>query len=197
MLLVCTLLELPGDLIIILCMLWKVMSFFSLTYTSVSCLTSWHWYFFVYIPYRLCPEPYKLVHQNAVLPSDTDNFCVYLTSYALKQTNLYISKLSDLLHILIIFVCILYRLCPETDKLVHQKFVWLISYTDRFCAYITGYDLSQTNLYISKLFEHLGRMVFEEVDESDKYGFVITGVDSALGERLHFQQVTGVFSFVF
>ena len=52
-------------------------------------------------------------------------------------------------------------------------------------------------MYISKLFEHLGRMVFEEVDESDKYGFVITGVDSALGERLHFQQVTGVFSFVF
>ena len=63
--------------------------------------------------------------------------------------------------------------------------------------YLTGYDLNQTNLYISKLFEHLGRMVFEEVDESDKYSFVIIGVDSALGERLHFQQVTGVFSFVF
>ena len=63
--------------------------------------------------------------------------------------------------------------------------------------YLTGYDLNQTNLYISKLFEHLGRMVFEEVDESDKYSFVIIGVDSALGERLHFQQVSGVFSFVF
>jgi hypothetical protein len=52
-----------------------------------------------------------------------------------------------------------------------------------------GYDLNQVNLYITKLFEHLGCLVFEEVEDNEKYNFVITGVDSALGERLHFQQV--------
>ena len=59
--------------------------------------------------------------------------------------------------------------------------------------HLTGYDLSQVNLYISKLFEHLGSLVFEEVEDNDKYCFIITGVDSALGERLHFQQVTDLF----
>lgn len=54
---------------------------------------------------------------------------------------------------------------------------------------MAGYSLSQVNMYINKLFEHLGSLVFEEVDDNDKYGFIITGVDSALGERLHFQQV--------
>ena len=45
-------------------------------------------------------------------------------------------------------------------------------------------------MYISKLFEHLGCLVYEEVEENEKYNYVITGIDSALGERLIFQQVT-------
>ena len=164
--LVCTLFELPGDLIIIVYMLWKVMSFFSLTYTSVSYPTSWHWSF-------LCVQVMPWNRRTCTSES-CQTRCISWS-----------------------FFCAPYRSWPEPDELVHQKAVWPVSYIDRFSVYLTGYDLNQTNLYISKLFEHLGRMVFEEVDESDKYSFVIIGVDSALGERLHFQQVTGVFSFVF
>ncbi|KAK3108743.1 hypothetical protein FSP39_014630 [Pinctada imbricata] len=51
-----------------------------------------------------------------------------------------------------------------------------------------GYDLSQVNLYISKLFENVGSLVFEESEEEDRHRYTITGVMSALGERLDFNQ---------
>lgn len=54
----------------------------------------------------------------------------------------------------------------------------------------TGYDLNQVNLYINKLFENVGSIVFEEVEEEERYKFLITGVTSCLGERLEFNQVS-------
>lgn len=62
--------------------------------------------------------------------------------------------------------------------------------TTMYFPVCSGYDLSQVNLYISKLFENIGSLVYEEVDDSDKYNFVVTGVQSTLGEKLHFQQVS-------
>ena len=52
-----------------------------------------------------------------------------------------------------------------------------------------GYDLCQVNQYISKLFENVGSLVYEEAAETEKYNFIITGVQSELGEKLEFQQV--------
>ena len=49
--------------------------------------------------------------------------------------------------------------------------------------------MSQVNLFISKLFENVGSLVFEEADEEEKHRFTITGVMSALGEKLEFNQV--------
>lgn len=46
------------------------------------------------------------------------------------------------------------------------------------------------NLYINKLFENVGSIVFEEVEEEERYKFLITGVTSCLGERLEFNQVS-------
>ena len=48
------------------------------------------------------------------------------------------------------------------------------------------------NLYISKLLENVGCLVYEETDDSDKYSYIITGVQSTLGERLLFDQVCSV-----
>ncbi|XP_076457719.1 uncharacterized protein LOC143291635 isoform X3 [Babylonia areolata] len=75
----------------------------------------------------------------------------------------------------------------ERRRQIFPRFYFL-SMEDVLHIVCNGYDLNQVNLYISKLFEHLGSLVFEEVEDNDKYGFIITGVDSALGERLHFQQ---------
>lgn len=58
------------------------------------------------------------------------------------------------------------------------------------CLTHTGYDLNQVNLYINKLFENVGSIVFEEVEEEERYKFLITGVTSCLGERLEFNQVS-------
>lgn len=55
--------------------------------------------------------------------------------------------------------------------------------------YIAGYDLSQVNMYINKLFENVGSLVYDEVADNDKCNFMITGVQSSLGEKLEFQQV--------
>ncbi|XP_070202269.1 uncharacterized protein [Littorina saxatilis] len=75
----------------------------------------------------------------------------------------------------------------ERRRQIFPRFYFL-SMEDVLHIVCNGYDLNQVNLYISKLFEHLGRLVFEEVEDNDKYCFIITGVDSALGERLYFQQ---------
>ena len=58
---------------------------------------------------------------------------------------------------------------------------------------LTGYDLNQVNLYVSKLFENVGSLIYEEAGENEKYNFVITGVQSELGEKLEFQQVLFTF----
>ena len=55
--------------------------------------------------------------------------------------------------------------------------------------WLTGYDLNVVNLYISKLFENIGRLRFEDVHDSDKYTVQITGVESHLGELLNFTEV--------
>ena len=74
----------------------------------------------------------------------------------------------------------------------------------------SGYDLRQVNLYINKLFENMGNLLYEEeVVDVDSAGteeeensagshqFRITGVQSLLGEKLPFQDVSRkVHSFV-
>ena len=56
----------------------------------------------------------------------------------------------------------------------------------------TGYNVSQVNLYISKLLENVGSLVHEPLTDHDTCHFQITGVQSFLGERLIFNQVTDV-----
>lgn len=45
------------------------------------------------------------------------------------------------------------------------------------------------NLYINKLLENVGSVVFEEAESQEKSSIFITGVRSALGEKLQFDQV--------
>lgn len=73
----------------------------------------------------------------------------------------------------------------EIKSLFHQRYN-----TNTKCLTHTGYDLNQVNLYINKLFENVGSIVFEEVEEEERYKFLITGVTSCLGERLEFNQVS-------
>lgn len=73
----------------------------------------------------------------------------------------------------------------EIKYLLHQR-----SYSNTKFLTHTGYDLNQVNLYINKLFENVGSIVFEEVEEEERYKFLITGVTSCLGERLEFNQVS-------
>ena len=47
------------------------------------------------------------------------------------------------------------------------------------------------NLYISKVLQNVGCLVWEEVDDQERYSFIITGVQSALGERMILDQVGG------
>ena len=54
---------------------------------------------------------------------------------------------------------------------------------------ISGYDLNQVNVYIGKVFENVGSLLFEEVEDNEKYHFMITGVNSVLGEKIEFLQV--------
>ena len=61
--------------------------------------------------------------------------------------------------------------------------------SEQCLLYSAGYDLCQVNQYISKLFENVGSLVYEEAGENEKYNFMITGVQSELGEKLEFQQV--------
>ena len=49
------------------------------------------------------------------------------------------------------------------------------------------------NLYINKLFENVGSLVYEMNEDSEKTTFVITGVQSMLGERLTLIQVKLVY----
>ncbi len=56
---------------------------------------------------------------------------------------------------------------------------------------VVGYDLRQVNMYISKLFENVGSLVYNEVEDEDlKYNFLITGIQSHLGEKLPLKQVS-------
>ena len=59
-----------------------------------------------------------------------------------------------------------------------------------YCVDFSGYDLKQVNMYINKLFENVGSLVYEEVDDTDKYQFQVTGVCSILGEKLPFSDVS-------
>lgn len=46
------------------------------------------------------------------------------------------------------------------------------------------------NLFVNKMFENVGGLVYEEVDDSDKCIFQVKGVRSALGEVLTFSEVS-------
>ncbi len=76
----------------------------------------------------------------------------------------------------------------EKRRQIFPRFYFL-SMEDVLHIVCNGYDLKQVNLYINKLFENIGSLIYEELDEGDKCLFQITGVQSALGERLNFKQV--------
>ena len=58
-------------------------------------------------------------------------------------------------------------------------------------SHIPGYDLSQVNLYLPKLFENLGRLEYENnQSEAAECNFQVTGLVSTLGERLPLKQVS-------
>ncbi|XP_056010102.1 uncharacterized protein LOC125667097 [Ostrea edulis] len=75
----------------------------------------------------------------------------------------------------------------ERRRQIFPRFYFL-SMEDVLHIVCNGYDLNQVNLYINKLFENVGSIVFEEVEEEERYKFLITGVTSCLGERLEFNQ---------
>ncbi|CAH1797693.1 unnamed protein product [Owenia fusiformis] len=70
-----------------------------------------------------------------------------------------------------------------------QKFprFYFLSMTDVLHIVCNGYDVNQVNLYVNKLFENVGSLVYEEVD-NDRCNFQLKGVESALGERLPLKQ---------
>ena len=72
------------------------------------------------------------------------------------------------------------------ESSIHLRCIYQFN---QYPCFFTGYDLNQVNLYVSKLFENVGSLVFEEAAENEKYNFTITGVQSELGEKLEFQQV--------
>ena len=50
--------------------------------------------------------------------------------------------------------------------------------------------MRQVNLYISKLFENIGHLVYNEVNDEDlKFNLLITGIQSHMGETLPLKQV--------
>ncbi|XP_069115919.1 uncharacterized protein [Argopecten irradians] len=75
----------------------------------------------------------------------------------------------------------------ERRRQIFPRFYFL-SMEDVLHLVCNGYDLKQVNLFISKVFENVGSLVYEEVEDNEKYSFMITGVLSTLGERLDFLQ---------
>ncbi|XP_052258855.1 uncharacterized protein LOC127863384 isoform X2 [Dreissena polymorpha] len=75
----------------------------------------------------------------------------------------------------------------ERRRQIFPRFYFL-SMEDVLHIVCNGYDLSQVNMYISKLFENIGSLIYEEAEDYERCNFIITGVNSALGERLDFQQ---------
>ncbi|KAL5020323.1 hypothetical protein ScPMuIL_003215 [Solemya velum] len=81
----------------------------------------------------------------------------------------------------------------ERRRQIFPRFYFL-SMDDVLHIVCNGYDLNQVNLFISKLFEHVGSLDFEEVrvwsrvDEEDKYYFFVKGVQSFMGEMMPFNQ---------
>nr|XP_022320176.1 dynein beta chain, flagellar outer arm-like isoform X6 [Crassostrea virginica] len=75
----------------------------------------------------------------------------------------------------------------ERRRQIFPRFYFL-SMEDVLHIVCNGYDLNQVNLYINKLFENVGSITFEEVEEEERCKFLITGVTSCLGERLDFNQ---------
>ncbi|KAL3885754.1 hypothetical protein ACJMK2_025795 [Sinanodonta woodiana] len=75
----------------------------------------------------------------------------------------------------------------ERRRQIFPRFYFL-SMEDVLHIVCNGYDLNQVNIYIGKLFENVGTLIFEAADEGDKFNFLITGVQSVLGERLDFVQ---------
>ena len=92
--------------------------------------------------------------------------------------NQYISKLFESVGSLV------YEEAPETEKynfMITGVQSELGGETDHYLFFSLGYDLCQVNQYISKLFENVGSLVYEEAPETEKYNFMITGVQSELG----------------
>ncbi|XP_071095883.1 uncharacterized protein [Haliotis cracherodii] len=75
----------------------------------------------------------------------------------------------------------------ERRRQIFPRFYFL-SMEDVLHIVCNGYDLSQVNLYISKLFENVGSLVYDTQEENDRCSFTITGVESTLGERLELIQ---------
>ncbi|GFO25145.1 dynein beta chain, ciliary-like, partial [Plakobranchus ocellatus] len=75
----------------------------------------------------------------------------------------------------------------ERRRQIFPRFFFL-SMEDVLHIVCTGYDLNMVNLYISKVLQNIGCLSWEEVDDQERYSFIITGVQSALGEMLQLDQ---------
>ncbi|GFS27875.1 dynein beta chain, flagellar outer arm [Elysia marginata] len=75
----------------------------------------------------------------------------------------------------------------ERRRQIFPRFFFL-SMDDVLHIVCTGYDLNMVNLYISKVLQNIGCLVWEEVEDQERYNFIITGVQSALGERMQLDQ---------
>ncbi|XP_055866060.1 uncharacterized protein LOC106055129 isoform X2 [Biomphalaria glabrata] len=76
----------------------------------------------------------------------------------------------------------------EKRRHIFPRFFFL-SMEDVLRIICNGYDLNSVNLYISKLLPNVGSLVFDEAEDTDQFNFIVTGVQSALGETLSFGQI--------
>ncbi|XP_064650622.1 uncharacterized protein LOC135502065 isoform X3 [Lineus longissimus] len=69
-----------------------------------------------------------------------------------------------------------------------QKFprFYFLSMEDVLHIVCNGYDINQVNLYMNKLLENVGCLIYDKLEDCETCNFQITGVQSALGEKLSF-----------
>ena len=71
------------------------------------------------------------------------------------------------------------------------------SASNSILSVVTGYDLNCVNRYISKLYENIAALVYEEREDGEKKWLnLITSVRSFEGETLQLSQVFSIYLFI-
>lgn len=79
----------------------------------------------------------------------------------------------------------------ERRRQLFPRFYFL-SMEDVMHIVCNGYDLTQVNLYINKLFANMGMLVFKDLEEGERSVSHIVAIKSSLGEKLPLKEVGSV-----